>query len=63
MLGKLRQKEKRAAEDETAGWHRRLDGTNSARFREVVRDGEAWRTAVHGLAEDTTERLSSTLLK
>ena len=50
-------------EDETAGWHRRLDGRESEQFRESVKDGEAWRAAVHGVAvrhDSVTERQANT---
>ena len=50
------QKEKGTTEDEMAGWHHWLDGRLSELW-ELVMDREAWRAAIHGVAESRT-RLS-----
>ena len=47
------QEEKGTTEDEMAGWHHWLDGHEF----ELVRDREAWRAAIHGVAKSWT-RLS-----
>ena len=42
-------------EDEIVGWHHRLNGLESeqtqVKSEETVKDREAWRTAVHGVAK------------
>ena len=51
-----RQEEKGTTEDEMAGWHHRLEGREFKELRGLVMDGEAWRAAIHGVAEsDKTE--------
>ena len=51
------QEEMGMTEDETAGWHHRLDGREFGILRELVMDREAWRARVHGVAKSRT-RLS-----
>ena len=36
------------------GWHHRLDMSLS-KLREIVKDGEAWRAAVHGVTKSQTQ--------
>ena len=52
------QEEKGATEDEMAGWHHQLDAHEFGWLRELVMDREAWRAAIHGVANIWT-RLSS----
>ena len=45
-------------EGEMVGWHQWLNGHELSKLQELVMDREAWRAAVHGVAElDTNERL------
>ena len=48
------QKEKRASEDEMAGWHHRCNGCDLGKLRKMLTDREAWRDAVHGDAKSQT---------
>ena len=44
------QKEKGTTEDEMVGWHHRLSGHEfGQKLREIVKDGETWHAAVHGV--------------
>ena len=51
------QEEKGTTEDEMVGWHHRLNGHEFEQLREMVKDGEAWRAAVHWVTKSQT-RLS-----
>ena len=48
------QKEKRASEDEITGQHHCAMNMNLGKLREMVRDTEAWRAAIHGVAKSQT---------
>ena len=41
-------------EDETVGWHHRLNGHEFEQTTEMVKDREAWRAAVHGATKSQT---------
>ena len=61
-----RWEEKGTAEDEMVGWYHWLDGHELSKFQETVKDREAWRAVVHGVAKSRTQlsdwTTSSTIL-
>ena len=46
--------EKGMAEDEMVGWHHRLSDVSLSKLKEIVKDREDWRVAVHGVAKSWT---------
>ena len=44
-------------EDEMVGWHHRPMDMSLSKLQEIVKDGEAWQSAVHVVAKSRT-RLS-----
>ena len=50
-----RQKEKRVTKDEMAEWHHQFSEREVGKLWEMVRDREAWRAAVHGIAKSWTQ--------
>ena len=55
-----RQEVKGATEDEMVGWHHQFNQHELGQLQEIVKDGEAWRAVLHGVAVlDTTEQLNN----
>ena len=48
----LMQEEKGATEDEMVGWHHWLNDMSLSKLQEIVKDREAWNTAVRGVRQD-----------
>ena len=42
-------------EDEMVGWHHRLNGHEFEQALEMVKDGKAWRAAVHEVTKGQTQ--------
>ena len=55
-----RQEENRVTEDEMVGWHHRLNGHEFEQTLNIVKNREAWRAAVHGVAKSQTWRSNFT---
>ena len=50
-----RQGEKGKTEDEMVVWHHQLMDMNYSELWEIVKDGEAWHAAVHGVTRNWTQ--------
>ena len=42
-------------EDEMVGWHHRSMDMSLNKLREMVKDREVWRAAVHGITKNQTQ--------
>ena len=55
MLGKIEGRKRRGtAEDEMVGWHYDSRDVSLSKLQEMVKDRDAWRAAVHGVAKSRT---------
>ena len=51
-------------EDEMVGWHTNSMDMGWSKLQGIVKDREAWRTAIHGAAEsDTNQQLNNNSIK
>ena len=57
------QEEKGTTEDEMVGWHHCLNGYEFEQALEIMKDREAWRAAVHGVAKSRIQRSEWTTMK
>ena len=58
-----RQEEKGVTEDEMVGWHHWLSGMSLSKLQEILKDREAWRAVIQGVAKSRTRLRDWTELK
>ena len=62
MLKDGRQEEKGSSEDQMVGWHHRLNGHEFEQAPGAGDGREAWRAAVHGVAESQNDRATELII-